>query len=89
MALPVDLTAGWASIILQQSPNGISGTNSMLEKFGVISAVIPTVRPELEAGQSIMFKVHDNTTTVIYDNDTYYLIEEKDIVFIEQEVTPP
>lgn len=89
MALPVDLTAGWASIILSQSLNGIAAVNASVLKFGVISGVIPTVRPELEVGQSVIFKAPDESMSVIYSNDTYFLVEEKDIIFIEQEVTPP
>ena len=51
--------------------------------------MIPTVKAELEAGQSVMFKTNESQIKVIYSNDTYYLVEEKDIVFIELEVTPP
>lgn len=89
MALPVDLTSGWASIILSQSLNGIASVNASVLKFGVISGVIPTVRPELEVGQTVIFKATDESMSVIYSDDTYFLVEEKDIIFIEQEVTPP
>lgn len=89
MALPISLTSGWASIIAANSPNGIAAENSNIAIFGTISSVIPTVRAELEAGQSVMFKTNESQIKVIYSNDTYYLVEEKDIVFIESEVTPP
>ena len=89
MALPISLTSGWVSIIASTSPNGIAAERPEISVFGVISSVIPTVKAELESGQTVMFRTNENQIKVNYGNDVYYLVEEKDIIFIELEVTPP
>lgn len=90
MALPVSLTSGWASIILQVSPNGITAINEGNEPiilFGLISSVTPNGRPELASGQNVIFETKQNQKKVIYSNDTYYLVKQEDIIFIENPVT--
>lgn len=90
MSLPIALNHGYCSILLQVSPNGISTDEPLKFRNGSIDAVIDTGNNLVAVGQYVWFRVNDNTVVVNYDNATYYISRETDIVFIEDEVvTPP
>lgn len=83
MSLPVTLLDGRISVLQAVSPNGIVGSEGVDQIYGVVDAIPSTYSGSVSAGQNIMFAMTDSLRKVNYLNQTFFLIKEVDIIFIE------
>ncbi len=92
MSLPVLLEYGFVSILLKPSPNGILPQNADVAKvinFGIVDAVATFYSGLVSEGQYVGFKQKEDQIVLIYGVSRYFIVQEKDILFIENEVIPP
>ena len=80
MSLPAILPANTVSIYGYQSLQGISSVAQGFQ-FGIIDQMYFGAQSDL-VGQSVLFRL-DKSLQLNYDNATYFLIQEEDIILTE------
>ena len=84
--LPIQLIPNYVSIYGAPSTQGISyGTPGY--QFGVVDQIYGQNPNLVAVDQSVFFKI-DDSVSVQYGGNTYYLVEEQKIVFIENSGLP-
>lgn len=87
-ALPVTILPGWYSINVGNSPNALTPNNKALG--GTISAASYDGTSQAGAGQYVLFeKSEDQIEVQNAGGLKFFLVRSKDIIYIENIVTPP
>jgi hypothetical protein len=81
MSIPVTICAGYMSIYSSGSISGLQRPDNRYQ-FGIVDKLSGSEGPFL-IGQSVLFPVA-STIQIIYNNTTYYIAKEVDIVLIEE-----
>lgn len=85
MSVPIILTPGYSLIYGAASTQGISVGNKALT-FGTINQT-GAGQPNYSIGQSVLFP-YKEATTLTYQNQAYFLIDEAKIIFSEDAIEP-
>lgn len=85
MSLPIKLAKGYYSIIDSVSPNSI--IMKLPYKCGLIDDVSNLFTPQFGIGQYVLYR-DENTSQVVYNNKTYFIVNEKNIFYAENPFVP-
>jgi len=79
--IPARLYNGYLLIYGAPSITGIVPNSSGFQ-FGLVNQIYDNVSGDVSLNQSIMFR-YDDSITVTYDGQQYFLLEEQKVILIE------
>lgn len=89
--LPVSVSEGWISIIEKPSPNSINILSGSTAKSGLVSAGDYTGTGIIGAGAYVLFESNAEKDIIVQysGGQKFYLVRAKNIIYVENTVTPP